>query len=42
LRLLREEHAGILSEIAAKKEITSDTEKKLVGVLDAFAKSFAA
>ena len=42
LRLLREEHAGILGEIATKKEITSDTEKKLVGVLDAFAKSFAA
>ena len=42
LRLLREEHAAILSEIAAKKEITPDTEKKLVGVLDAFAKSFAA
>ena len=41
LRLLREEHAGILSDIAAKKEIASDTEKKLVGVLDAFAKSFA-
>ena len=42
LRLLREEHADLLAEIAAKKEITSDTEKKLVGVLDAFAKSFAA
>jgi len=31
-----------LNDIASKKEITSDTEKKLVGVLDAFAKNFAA
>jgi F-type H+-transporting ATPase subunit alpha len=42
LRLLREEHADVLGEIAGKKEITPDTEKKLVGVLDKFAKSFAA
>ena len=42
LRLLREEHADVLGEIAGKKEITADTEKKLVGVLDKFAKSFAA
>jgi F-type H+-transporting ATPase subunit alpha len=42
LRLLREEHADILGEIAGKKEITPDTEKKLVGVMDKFAKSFAA
>ena len=42
LRLLREEHADILGDIAGKKEITADTEKKLVGVMDKFAKSFAA
>jgi F-type H+-transporting ATPase subunit alpha len=42
LRLLREDHADVLGEIAGKKEITADTEKKLVGVLDKFAKSFAA
>ena len=42
LRLLREEHADILGDIATKKEITGDTEKKLVGVLDKFAKGFAA
>jgi F-type H+-transporting ATPase subunit alpha len=42
LRHLRESHADILGDIASKKEITADTEKKLVGVLDAFAKSFAA
>jgi F-type H+-transporting ATPase subunit alpha len=42
LRLLREDHAGILGDIASNKEITPDTEKKLVGVLDSFAKSFAA
>jgi F-type H+-transporting ATPase subunit alpha len=40
LRHLRESHAGILADIAAKKEITPDTEKQLVGVLDTFAKSF--
>ena len=42
LRLLREEHADMLGDIATKKEITADTEKKLVGVLDKFAKNFAA
>jgi F-type H+-transporting ATPase subunit alpha len=42
LRHLRESHADILSDIATKKEITADTEKRLVGVLDAFAKNFAA
>ena len=42
LRHLRESHADILGDIATKKEITSDTEKQLVGVLDTFAKSFAA
>jgi F-type H+-transporting ATPase subunit alpha len=40
LRLLREDHADILGDIASKKEITADTEKKLVGVLDKFAKGF--
>jgi F-type H+-transporting ATPase subunit alpha len=42
LRLLREDHAGLLGDIASKKEITADTEKQIVGVLDKFAKSFAA
>jgi F-type H+-transporting ATPase subunit alpha len=42
LRLLREEHGALLGDIATKKEITADTEKKLVGVLDNFAKNFAA
>jgi F-type H+-transporting ATPase subunit alpha len=42
LRHLRESHAGILNDIAAKKEITSDTEKQLVGALDTFAKNFTA
>jgi F-type H+-transporting ATPase subunit alpha len=42
LRLLREEHGSLLGDIATKKEITADTEKKLVGVLDNFAKNFAA
>jgi F-type H+-transporting ATPase subunit alpha len=42
LRLLREEHADLLGDVATRKEITADTEKKLVGVMDRFAKSFAA
>jgi F-type H+-transporting ATPase subunit alpha len=42
LRHLRESHPDILGDIATKKEITADTEKKLVGVLDTFAKNFAA
>jgi F-type H+-transporting ATPase subunit alpha len=42
LRHLRESHADILGDIAGKKEITADTEKRLVGVMDAFAKNFAA
>jgi F-type H+-transporting ATPase subunit alpha len=42
LRLLREEHADLLGDVATKKELTADTEKKLVGVMDKFAKSFAA
>jgi F-type H+-transporting ATPase subunit alpha len=42
LRLLREDHTDILGEIATKKEISADLEKKLVGVLDNFAKAFTA
>jgi F-type H+-transporting ATPase subunit alpha len=42
LRHLRESHADILGDIAGKKEITADTEKRLVGVMDTFAKNFAA
>jgi F-type H+-transporting ATPase subunit alpha len=42
LRHLRESHADILGDIATRKEITPDTEKRLVGALDAFAKNFTA
>ena len=42
LRLLREEQAPLLRSIAVNKELTADTEKELVGVLDRFAKAFAA
>ena len=42
LRLLREEQAPLLKSIAVNKELTADTEKELVGVLDRFAKAFAA
>jgi F-type H+-transporting ATPase subunit alpha len=40
LRHLRESHAGILGDIATRREITADTEKQLVGALDTFAKTF--
>src|ERR1700741_2806066 len=42
LRLLRDQHGGILDDIRTAKELKPDTEKKLVGVLDQFAKAFAA
>jgi F-type H+-transporting ATPase subunit alpha len=42
LRHLREDHADILRDVADKLEITPDTEKKLVAVIDKFAKNFAA
>jgi F-type H+-transporting ATPase subunit alpha len=42
LRLLREQESGLLGAIAAKKELSADTEKTLVSVLDGYAKSFAA
>jgi F-type H+-transporting ATPase subunit alpha len=42
LRLLRDQHKDILGDIATKKEITADTEKRLVGVIDNFAKNFVA
>ena len=42
LRLIRDDHSDILRDIADKKEITADTEKKLVAVIDKFAKNFAA
>jgi F-type H+-transporting ATPase subunit alpha len=42
LRIMRDQHAGILDEIRTAKEIKPDTEKKLVAALDKFAKGFAA
>jgi F-type H+-transporting ATPase subunit alpha len=42
LRLLRDQHSDVLRDIATKQELTPDTEKRLVGVLDQYAKSFAA
>jgi F-type H+/Na+-transporting ATPase subunit alpha len=38
---VRAKHPEILNEIRTKGEISADTDKKLVGILDAFAKSFA-
>ncbi|KAB2849161.1 MAG: F0F1 ATP synthase subunit alpha [Hyphomicrobiaceae bacterium] len=42
LRHMRDQHKGLLEEIRATRELKPDAEKKLVGVLDAFAKGFAA
>ena len=39
---VHDQHKGILDDIRATKEIKPDNEKKLIGVLDAFAKSFTA
>jgi F-type H+-transporting ATPase subunit alpha len=39
---VRDKHSGILSAIREKGEISDDTEKALVGVLDEFVKKFAA
>ena len=38
---IRSKHQDILTEIRTKGEITADTDKKLTGILEAFAKSFA-
>jgi F-type H+/Na+-transporting ATPase subunit alpha len=38
---IRAKHGDILTEIRTKGEITADTEKKLIGILDAFSKTFA-
>ena len=38
---IRSKHQDILAEIRTKGEITADTDKKLTGILEAFAKSFA-
>jgi len=38
---IRSKHGDILTEIRTKGEITADTDKKLTGILEAFAKSFA-
>jgi F-type H+-transporting ATPase subunit alpha len=38
---IRSKHGDVLTEIRTKGEITADTEKKLIGILDAFSKTFA-
>jgi F-type H+-transporting ATPase subunit alpha len=42
LRTLRDQHADLLDTIGAEKALSADTEKKLVEILDRFAKGFAA
>jgi F-type H+-transporting ATPase subunit alpha len=42
LRTLRDQHADLLDTIGAEKALSADTEKKLVEILDKFAKGFAA
>jgi F-type H+-transporting ATPase subunit alpha len=41
LRLVRAQHADILDSIRRERTLSEETEKKLTGVLQAFAKSFA-
>ncbi len=41
LRIMRDQHADILETIRTEKEISSETEKKLVEAIDKFAKAFA-
>jgi F-type H+/Na+-transporting ATPase subunit alpha len=38
---MRSKHAPVLTEIREKRELSPDLEKKLVGIMDAFAKNFA-
>ncbi|HEX5599504.1 MAG TPA: F0F1 ATP synthase subunit alpha, partial [Hyphomicrobiaceae bacterium] len=40
LRIMRDQHADILETIRTEKEISSETEKKLVEAIDQFAKAF--
>jgi F-type H+-transporting ATPase subunit alpha len=40
LRTIRDQHANILEEIRAAKELKPETEKALVQALDKFAKAF--
>ncbi|HZA01717.1 MAG TPA: F0F1 ATP synthase subunit alpha [Hyphomicrobiaceae bacterium] len=42
LRMLREQHGDILDSIRSEKQLSPDTEKKLVAALNALAKRFAA
>ena len=42
LRMLREQDSDILESIRAEKQLSPDTEKKLVAALDKFAKRFSA
>jgi F-type H+-transporting ATPase subunit alpha len=42
LRMLREQHGDILEAIRTEKQISPDTEKKLVAALNKYAKGFAA
>src|SRR6187431_2137258 len=41
LNLLRSKHADILEDIRKTNDLSSDTEKKLKGVVDAYARTFA-
>jgi F-type H+/Na+-transporting ATPase subunit alpha len=42
LRTIRDQHAPVLDEIRAAKELKPETEKTLVAALDKFAKAFTA
>jgi hypothetical protein len=42
LRTIRDQHAPVLDELRAAKELKPETEKTLVAALDKFAKAFTA
>ena len=42
LRIMRDQHAGILETIRTEKQLSSETEKQLVAAIDKFAKAFTA
>jgi F-type H+/Na+-transporting ATPase subunit alpha len=41
LAMVRSKHGDVLKEIREKRELTPDTDKKLAGIVDSFAKTFA-
>ncbi len=42
LRIMRDEHAGLLDRIRTEKALSSDMEQELTQILDRFAENFVA